>query len=95
MAEQKKNLNKAVALAYNPETDHAPRVVATGKGEIADQIVSIAKQYGIAIHKNKDLVDQMLKLQLDQEIPVEFYSLVAEIFCFLLKIENNLEMNKQ
>lgn len=91
MVDNKDLVNKAVALAYDLEVDNAPKVVASGRGELADNIIGIAEQFGITVYKNRDLVDQLLKLQLGQEIPAEFYGVVAEVFSFLLKVENGIE----
>ncbi|HHV71241.1 MAG TPA: hypothetical protein GXX38_01350 [Clostridia bacterium] len=82
---------KAVALSYDSETDNAPRVVALGKGIIAEKIISIAEEYGITVHKDKELVDKLLKLQLGEEVPPEFYRVIAEIFSFIFTLEDGLK----
>ncbi|MBA3037559.1 MAG: EscU/YscU/HrcU family type III secretion system export apparatus switch protein [Desulfobacterium sp.] len=82
----KKGSNKAVALRYTPEREHAPRVVATGKGTVAEKILQIAKEHNIHIHNDPDLVEMLSQLQPDQEIPPELYKIVAEILVFVYSL---------
>jgi len=78
---------KAVALKYNPN-DSAPRAIALGKGEIAEKILSIAAQKGVPVVTNPDLVDKLINLELNQEIPIELYEIIAEILAFVYRLEN-------
>jgi len=73
----------AVALAYSPLADDAPRVVAKGGGAIAHSIIEIAKANGIAIEKNADLAALLQAVDLDKEIPPEAFAAVAEILSYL------------
>lgn len=86
----KKNKNakrkKAVALRYNKD-DSAPKVVAKGKGEIADKIVEKGKKSEIQIYEDEKLVDNLLKLELYEEIPPELYEAVAEIILFVYSLD--------
>lgn len=89
MAENKKNMTKkAVALGYNRQKDSAPKVLASGKGEIATKIISLAKNNNIPIKEDADLVELLSKVDIEQEIPPNLYKAVAEIFSFLYKITN-------
>lgn len=76
---------KAVALTYDTEKDSAPRITATGRGKIAEQIIAIAKEHGITIHKDKDLVEVLSVLEIDAIIPLEAYAAVAEILAYVYK----------
>jgi flagellar biosynthesis protein len=76
-------LNKAVALAYRPESDNAPKVIASGKGEVAQRIIDIAKEHHIHIHDDPDLVEALSQLDLDEEIPTELYIVVSELLAFV------------
>ena len=82
------NKKKAVALGYNRSQDNAPKVLASGAGEIANQIISLAKEHDIPIKEDPDLIEILSKVEVDQEIPPNLYKAVAEIFSFLYKITN-------
>lgn len=76
---------KAVALKYEPGENTAPVVVAKGKGRLAEAIMEKAAENGIPIQQDASLVEVLSKLDLDQEIPAELYTLVAEILSFLYR----------
>lgn len=80
------NKKKAVALGYNRSKDNAPRVLASGAGEIANRIIDLAKEHDIPIKEDPDLIEILSKVEVDQEIPPNLYKAVAEIFSFLYKI---------
>jgi len=80
----------AVALAYRPGNDDAPRVVAKGKGGIAQSIVEIAKANGIAIERDADLATLLQAVDLDQEIPPEAFAAVAEILGYLYRANGRI-----
>ena len=82
------NKKKAVALGYNKSQDNAPKVLASGAGEIANKIISLAKEHDIPIKEDPDLIEILSKVEVDQEIPPNLYKAVAEIFSFLYKITN-------
>lgn len=79
---------KAVALKYEPQKDNAPKVVAKGRGYIADKIIQMAKQHGVPLKEDETLVEILSKLDMYEEIPVELYKAVAEILVFVYKIKN-------
>ena len=79
---------KAVALGYNRSQDNAPKVLASGAGEIANKIINLAKEHDIPIKEDPDLIEILSKVEVDQEIPPNLYKAVAEIFSFLYKITN-------
>ena len=79
---------KAVALGYNREKNSAPKVLATGSGEIANKIISLAREHEIPIKEDPDLIEILSKVEIDQEIPPNLYKAVAEIFSFLYKVTN-------
>ncbi|WP_103628116.1 FlhB-like flagellar biosynthesis protein [Campylobacter concisus] len=80
------NKKKAVALGYNRSKDNAPRVLASGAGEIANRIIDLAKEHDIPIKEDPDLIEILSKVEVNQEIPPNLYKAVAEIFSFLYKI---------
>ena len=82
------NKKKAVALGYNRSQDNAPKVLASGAGEIANKIISLAREHEIPIKEDPDLIEILSKVEIDQEIPPNLYKAVAEIFSFLYKVTN-------
>lgn len=88
---EKQDMKKAAALQYDKENDHAPKVTAHGKGETAKNIIKIAQKNGIPIKKDEDLVNMLSQIDLNQEIPVELYKAVSEIFSFIYGISTQEE----
>lgn len=77
-----KRRDRAIALQYQ-DVDQIPRVLASGAGELARQIVRLAEQHGVALHQNSALAELLSKLPAGAVISPDTYRLVAEIICFL------------
>ncbi len=84
--EQKKN-KTAIALGYTPD-DEAPKIIATGKGALADKIIDKAKEENIPVHRDDKLAETLSKLDIGDYIPPELYEVVAEVLLFVDRIEN-------
>ncbi|WP_345992700.1 EscU/YscU/HrcU family type III secretion system export apparatus switch protein [Sulfurimonas sp. HSL-1716] len=84
------NSDKAVALKYDKK-DTAPKVVASGKGELAQKIIQKAKEYNVPIFSNPELASSLINLELDHEIPVQLYQAVADVFIWLMKNESKAQ----
>jgi flagellar biosynthesis protein len=76
-----------VALAYN-QAEAAPRVVAKGRGLVAEQIIARAHEHGVYVHESAELVSLLLQVDLDQHIPPHLYVAVAELLAWLYQLEN-------
>jgi len=76
----------AVALKYDPELADAPFVVAKGKGEIARRIVEIAQKSGVPVVKSPDLIHDLYRLGILEEIPEDLFVAVAKIIAFVAKL---------
>jgi flagellar biosynthesis protein len=83
---QAESSSLAVALTYR-ETDEAPRVVAKGKGLLAQAIIEKAREAGIYVHESPELVALLMQVDLDQRIPSQLYVAVAELLAWLYRIE--------
>ena len=83
----KETLKNAVALAYT-QTDAAPRIVAKGKGILAEQIISRAQEHGVYVHESPELVSLLMQIDLDQRIPPQLYVAVAELLAWLYRLES-------
>lgn len=70
----------AVALRYDGK--NAPRLTAKGRGSIAEEIIALAKEHGVPLHEDKELVGLLAQLELYDEIPRELYIAVAEVIAF-------------
>jgi flagellar biosynthesis protein len=81
-----KKQQSAVALAYQGG-DPAPKVVAKGKGLLAEQIIGRAKQAGVFVHESKELVALLMEVDLDRQIPPGLYRAIAELLAWLYHIE--------
>lgn len=77
-----KKIRQAVALEYNPEED-APRVIASGRGILADKIIEKAQESDVPIHRDDKLADTLSRLDIGEMIPPELYEVVAEILIFV------------
>ena len=84
MAENKENrkVQQAIALEYNPAED-APRVIASGRGVLAEKIIQKAKESDVPIHRDDKLADTLSRLEIGEMIPPELYEVVAEVLIFV------------
>lgn len=80
---KKNKVQKAVALKYDLKADPAPKVVAKGQDAVAEAIIKIAKENGVEIREDANLVEILHVLELDQFIPLEAYNTVAEILRYI------------
>lgn len=77
---------KAVALKYDPQKNNAPFIVAAGTGPVAQNILNVAAENGIAIYHDDSAATLLAKLELGQEIPPELYQIVVSIYLSLLDL---------
>lgn len=77
---------KAAALKYDKAQPGAPVLTAKGRGDVARKIIEVAEAHNIPLHKDADLVEILDKVELDTEIPLEVYAIVAEIFAYIYKV---------
>lgn len=87
---KKENREKAVALRYREHEDRAPRVVAKGEGYIAERILETARQNGIPIYQDHDLLELLAQVDIDREIPSELYTAVAEILSWIYRANSEI-----
>lgn len=79
---KKEKVKQAVALEYDP-SDSAPKVLAIGRGAVAERIIEQAKNADVPVHKDEKLANTLSKLQIGDMIPPELYEAVAEILLFV------------
>ncbi len=80
---QKPKVKQAIALGYDPGQDDAPRIIASGRGKIAEKIIEEAQLNDIPIHEDNKLADTLSRLEIGEMIPPELYEVVAEILVFV------------
>lgn len=80
--EKETKAKQAIALVYDPE-EEAPKVIASGKGYLAEKIIERAKEVEVPVHRDDKLADTLSKLEIGDMIPPELYSVVAEILVFV------------
>lgn len=82
LAEEKNKVKQAIALSYDPNED-APKVIASGKGVLAEKIIEKAKESDVPVHRDDKLADTLSRLEIGDMIPPELYEVVAEILVFV------------
>lgn len=92
MKNENRKRQAAIALAYM-EGSRAPKVVAKGRGELAQTIIEKANEAGIFVHNSPELVSMLMQVDLDQHIPAELYRAVAELLAFVYMVEKGMAMN--
>ncbi|MDP2431777.1 MAG: EscU/YscU/HrcU family type III secretion system export apparatus switch protein [Pseudomonadota bacterium] len=78
--------SQAIALVYDPD-DGAPRVVAKGRGLLAEEIIARAQSAGVFVHESPELVSLLMQVDMDARIPPELYIAVAELLAWLYQLE--------
>ncbi|MBN8191479.1 EscU/YscU/HrcU family type III secretion system export apparatus switch protein [Bacillus sp. NTK074B] len=81
---------EAIALGYDQQEGSAPKVVAKGKGIIADNILSKANEHGVPVQEDKSLLSLLGNLDIGESIPEELYGAVAEVFAFIYRLDRDL-----
>ena len=88
MIDSSERPRQAVALFYDGVT--TPTLSAKGAGDLAEKIITLAKEYDIPIHEEPGLVSVLAKLKLGEEIPRELYIAVAEVIAFAYMIKGKM-----
>jgi flagellar biosynthesis protein len=85
----------AVALRYEPGTRGAPHIVASGRGAIAERILELAREHGIAVRENADLAEMLDAIGVGERIPAAAFAVVAEILFYVLKANGRLPVTRE
>lgn len=84
--EKNKKRKTAIALKYD-KSDIAPRVIAKGRGIVAENILEKAKEENVQIYEDEKLAHNLLGLEIGQEIPEKLYTVVAEVLAFVYNVD--------
>ncbi len=88
---KKHELEKAVAILYDSQKSSSPKIIASGKGEVAKRIIETAKEAGVHIQEDANLVELLSKIGIGDEIPTELYQTVAEVLAFVYKVNDKFK----
>lgn len=83
-------IRQAVAVRYDPAHDIAPLVVGKGQGYIAERIIKLAREHGIYVHPDPNLVALLMDVQLDEAIPPQLYQVVAKVLGLVYRVNRDL-----
>ncbi len=77
----------ATAIRYDPvNAQSAPSVVASGRGWLAERILEVARDHGITVREDADLVEILTAVEIGDEVPVEAFVAVAEILRYIYAV---------
>lgn len=94
MGSKQEKPKQEIALSYDP-SDNAPRVVASGRGALAERIIEMAQESDVPVHEDTKLADTLSRLEIGDAIPPELYEAVAEILVFVDAMDKiRAKMNK-
>lgn len=82
-----KKQKTAVALSYNPD-EAAPKIVASGRGFLADKIIKKAEESQVPLHQDDRLANTLSRLEIGEFIPPELYEIVAEVLVYVDRVDN-------
>ncbi len=83
---KRKNRQLAVALGFDLERDSSPKVVAKGEGKVAEKIIELAKQNGVPVRTDEDLVQSLAQIDLGHAIPPKLYAAVSEVLAYVYRM---------
>lgn len=81
---------RAAALAYaqsDIDAGGAPRVVAKGQWRVAEEIIRRARDAGVPVHESRELVELLMQVDLDEQIPPALYIAVAEVLAWVYGVQ--------
>ena len=84
--DKKPKVKQAIALEYEPG-DVAPKVIASGRGALAEKIIEEAKKSNVPLHHDSKLAETLSRLDFGDYIPPELYEAVVEVLMFVDKVD--------
>ena len=87
-------ITKAAAIQYDRGTDNAPRVTASGRGAVAEQILAVAFERGIKVREDAELAEILSLIEVDSPIPLEAFAAVAEILAYVYQANDALKRRR-
>jgi len=81
----------AVALKQEGDLKQTPKVIAGGRGRVAEQILEVAFSHGIKVRADADLAQMLSVIDVDSEIPLEAFAIVAEVLTYVYEANNAMK----
>lgn len=94
MIKKDNKTKQAVAISYDAKEDSAPKVIAKGQGYIAEKILETGLGHQIPVYQNQGLVNMLMAVELDKEIPPELYQAVAQVLVYIYKMDQSKAKTK-
>lgn len=91
MEKKKEKIREVAALKYSPKKGGAPEIVALGRGESAERILSLAKESDVPVYEDASLAHTLNFLGIGDEIPRELYEVVAQVLVFVNKLDSTFD----
>lgn len=85
----------AAALRYDPLSDEAPEILATGHGLVAEEILRIAKENDVPLHQDAALVEALARLDITDVLPRELYAVVAEVLAYVFRLDEEVHATQR
>jgi flagellar biosynthesis protein len=92
--EKTPKMKKAAAIIYDQEKDSAPRIIASGRGQVAERIIKTGREAGVVVMEDPDLGEVLEALPLGAEIPPDLYQAVAEVLTFVYQTGRKFRQNQ-
>lgn len=89
-ATNKNDYRRDAAVALKYDGDRAPTVTATGRDELAQEIIRIAQENEVPLYENAELAGILARLDLDEEVPETLYRIIAEILSFAFHLQGKM-----
>lgn len=86
---------EVAALSYDAGTDHAPKLVAHGKGHTAQRILELAEQHDLPVRKDPTLVAILGALDVGAEVPPDLYGVIAEVLAWAYHADQDAAQRRQ
>jgi flagellar biosynthesis protein len=80
-------VQEAVALRYSKDKEDAPRVVAKGRGFVAQQLLAVARRHAVPVYQNQAVTNLLMAVELDREIPPDLYQAVANVLAYVYRMD--------
>lgn len=88
-----KHITKAAVLAYKPNS--SPKILTSGREQTAKEIAQKAQEFGVPLFSNELLVDSLLELPLDSQIPPELCKAIVDVFAWIIDTEQKAQLSKE
>ena len=82
----------AVALRYDLDPNHVPKIVASGRGELAESILAAAFAAGVKVRQDADLTELLSAIEMGEDIPAEAFVAVAEVLRYVFEANGKLRI---